>query len=174
LLVRAKILFEQADPAAAVQHELPQRVKLRPAIMSAVTAAFLETGQNGYGAAMPPEAGEGALHKKHSSDVTAPPAALPLEIGEPVRPDDRLAVGREALSFRILSCLISCTNQHRKAALRRSTGGAGGRGGAINALVHPREPATPVKRVVAERGHALFACPCRFGKRTGDGHSSAV
>jgi hypothetical protein len=31
--------------------------------MSAVTAAFLETGQKGYGAATPPEAGEGAVQK---------------------------------------------------------------------------------------------------------------
>ena len=31
-------------------------VKLRPVIVSAVTAAFLETGQKGYGAATPPEA----------------------------------------------------------------------------------------------------------------------
>jgi hypothetical protein len=37
--------------------------------MSAVTAAFLETGQNGYGAATPPEAGEGAVQKSHSFDV---------------------------------------------------------------------------------------------------------
>ena len=52
------------------------RVKLRPATMSAMTAAFLETGKNGYGAATPPEAGEESGPKKASLDVRG---ALPID-----------------------------------------------------------------------------------------------
>jgi hypothetical protein len=37
--------------------------------MSALTAAFLETRKKGYGAGTPPEAGEGAVKKKHSSNI---------------------------------------------------------------------------------------------------------
>jgi hypothetical protein len=61
--------------ATVRRSEQPLRVKLRPAIMSAVTAAFLETGKNGFGAATPPEAGEGAVQKKDPSNVRGAPIA---------------------------------------------------------------------------------------------------
>jgi hypothetical protein len=77
--------------------------------------------------------------------------------------------------IRYPSRLISCAQLPPEGGAARSTGWAGGGGGAINVLVRLRELATPAERVVTSRNvDTLYSLAFVVGKRTGNGHSSAV